>query len=132
MFIIYVIVYTTWCFIGGEEKSPFVLLFDPGGFLIITHLFLLPFCQFPNFEHFESKHNEKREKFDRYICEEFTFGSKRLNFWLVIDYQIFELVTYSKFGSRTNCMQHAGFWQAWGVGCSWQIGSWPAHVRDNL
>ena len=76
LFIIYVIVYATWCFIRGKEKSPFVLLFDPGGFLIITHLFLLPFCQFPNFEHFESKHNEKREKFDRYVCEEFAFGSK--------------------------------------------------------
>ena len=79
MFIIYVIVYATWCFIGGEEKSPFVLLFDSGGFLIITHLFLLPFCQFPNFEHFESKQNEKREKFNRYFCEKFAFGYKRLN-----------------------------------------------------
>ena len=80
LFIIYVIVYATWCFIGGEEKSPFVLLFDPGGFLIITHLFLLPFCQFPNFEHFESKQNEKREKFDWYVCDEFAFGSKNLSF----------------------------------------------------
>ena len=52
LFIIYVIVYViiaTWCFIRGEEKSPFVLLFDSGGFLIITHLFLfaiLPISQF--------------------------------------------------------------------------------------
>jgi len=82
LFIIYVIVYATWCFIRGKEKSPFVLLFDPGGFLIITHLFLLPFCQFPNFEHFESKHNEKREKFDRYVCQEFALTPK-IKFWLV-------------------------------------------------
>ena len=68
-------------FYWREEKSPFVLLFDPGGFLIITHLFLLPFCQFPNFEHFESKQNEKREKFDRYVCDEFAFGSKNLSFF---------------------------------------------------
>ena len=76
LFIIYVIVYATWCFIRGKEKSPFVLLFDPGGFLIITHLFLLPFCQFPNFEHFESKHNEKREKFNGYVCQEYALESK--------------------------------------------------------
>ena len=77
LFIIYVIVYViiaTWCFIRGEEKSPFVLLFDSGGFLIITHLFLLPFCQFPNFEHFESKQNEKREKIDRYFCNQIGRG----------------------------------------------------------